>query len=1216
MKRLGLDLGSNSLGWAIYDDNESDFFTDAGVIVFDEGIKREKGSDSLETPAAERRKYRMARRLKFRRKLRKAHVLRLLIDNQMCPLQIQELAAWEKNGKYPIENLAFIDWLKSTPDSNPYSARKACVEGKVDANTLGRAIYHLAQRRGFKSTRKEAATVDEDNSIPDKNLGEVKGSIKALTQELEKREVTLGQYFYELFHSGQKVRKHYIGRVEHYLKEFDKIIDVQKLDARLAEAFRHALFSQRPLRSQKNLVGSCILEKSRTRCLISHPLFEEFRMLAFINNIRLVNGEEKVPLDENQRALACKSFFRKTPYFDFEVIRKTVFGKKTTVELNYPDKTSVSSCAISHQLNEIFGCSFLNWSHEGRSSTEKITTYNYQTVFDALTFYEDDVKLMEFATNRIGLDAEAAKKLVSIHVRDGFAAYSLYAIRKILPFLREGRILSQAVFLAKLPDVIGPSRFAENKARILADIDAITSDYQENKRAAYTNQNVAVIPLQRRLKTYLETHWGVGDDGWSKLYLHTEGSSYDSRTGAETLPIVNLGMIRNPLVQRSLTILRRLVNQLRKCGKIDENTVINIELARNVNNRNTRMAIEQYQKEIEETRQNAIAHIQELNVPNPTEDQILKYLLCEEQGWRCLYTGRQISASDLLNTSTPFDIEHTMPRSRSGDDSQMNKSVCDAQYNRETKKGRLPTECPNYDQIVINLKDWQKTVDDLKAQLLVDKRKAKNTPAENFEAKAKAVQKSIVTKLKLNYWRTKLRYFTMTAETIGAGFMNRQLVDTGIMSRHALDFLHSVYPKTYAVNGVATAWARKTWGIQGIYEPKSRINHTHHAIDAMVIAALDREAFNKICSRFKDDGKDCTELFGVDESMKPFCESVRIISEGIVVKHLARHTETKQTFRNSVQLAKARKLVDGTVLRKVKAGGSTVRGQLHKESFYGKIKNPNENGEMQFVIRKPINDTSTFSKEESFEKIVDPIVRKNIREQVAEYMAQGLKFKEALNRELWMKRPQDGNPGVRINKVRISTRIKEPHELRMHSHVSKNEYKNPYYVESGKDSNFAMAIYDQVRRSKSGIEKHQIKTVVINILDWAKNHKQENYVSPEKRGDLGVFVGYLYPGMHAIAYQASPDELKKLPPTEFTKRVYVITKFRSDDGRVTMRLHTEARDSDTLSNSLGKTSGESSIDFSTPHPLIILCPGYYSAHFLFEGIHFDVSIDGELSFRK
>lgn len=1215
MKRLGLDLGSDSLGWAIYDADAPDFFTDAGVVIFDEGIKREKGADSLETPAAERRKYRMARRLKFRRKLRKLHVLRLLIANGMCPLSSADLEQWRKTGRYPLEKTDFMDWLKSTPDSNPYTARKVCAEVKTDPQTLGRAIYHLAQRRGFKSTRKDQSADVEEGAGADAALGEVKSSIKALSAELEKRQCTLGQYFHDLVKCGDKVRNHYVGRNEHYVKEFNRISEVQGIPEHLAISLSNALFSQRPLRSQKNLVGNCVLEKTRSRCMISHPLYEKFRMLAFVNTIRVSqNGEEK-PLDTEQRAIACKAFFRKTPYFDFSVIRKAVFGKNAKVTLNYPDKTTIGSSTISHQLNEVLGCDFETWRKAGVSSSGKSVQDDYQTLFDALTFFDDDDKLRAFAISRIGLKPAAADKLVAIHVRDGYAAYSLFAIRKILPFLEEGRILSEAVFFAKLPDVLGADRFTAAKAKILADVDAITADYRENKKAAYRNTNVAVVPLQKRLKTYLETNWGVDEKGWSKLYLHTEGSSYDRISGAETLPIVNLGMIRNPLVQRSLTILRRLVNHLRKTGKIDADTIIHVELARSVNNRNTRMAIEQYQKEIETARQDAVKHLHELNVANPTEDQILKYILCEEQGWKCLYTGRQIEVSELLNPDTPFDIEHTIPRSRSGDDSQRNKTVCDAKFNRDVKKGRLPTECPNYRDIEIRLREWNETVESLQKQLLADKRKSKAIPSDNPVAKSRAVQKAIVTRLKLDYWRTKLKYFTADAESFAPGFMNRQLVDTGIMSRHALDFLHSVYSRTYAVNGAATAWARKTWGVQGFYEPKSRDNHTHHAIDAMVIAALDRDAFNKICSRFKDDGARPDDMFGPDASMKPFSEAVRRRSETVVVRHLPRHTETKQTRRNAVRLAKALKLNDGSVLRKVKAVGDTVRGQLHKESFYGKILNPNEAGAMQFVIRKPINDASTFKSAADFAKIVDPAVRRKVSEQVAEAMAGGLSFKDALQGDLWMKRPENDAPGIRINKVRIKTSIKDPHVIRLHSHVSKADYKNPYYAESGGDSNFKTALYEKKTRAKDGTEKRQIVSAVVNLLDWAQQHKRPDYTPPEKRTDLGTFIGFVETGALALAYQDTPEELQRMSPAEFAKRVYRVVKFNSDDGRITLRLHSEARDSVALATTLAKAAGESSIDFDNPHPLLFISSKVYTAHLLFEGIDFDLAIDGSITFR-
>ena len=154
MKTLGIDLGSSSLGWAILSPEKIE---DCGVIVFKEGILRTKGVDSLETPAAERRKHRMARRIKFRRRIRKLHVLKLLIENGMCPMTMSEWQALKNNGLFP-KNTELVQWLKSTPSAvadhvNPYYARAKAAEEKIDPMLLGRALYHLAQRRGFKSSR-------------------------------------------------------------------------------------------------------------------------------------------------------------------------------------------------------------------------------------------------------------------------------------------------------------------------------------------------------------------------------------------------------------------------------------------------------------------------------------------------------------------------------------------------------------------------------------------------------------------------------------------------------------------------------------------------------------------------------------------------------------------------------------------------------------------------------------------------------------------------------------------------------------------------------------------------------------------------------------------------------------------------------------------------------------------------------------------------------
>ncbi len=95
----------------------------------------------------------------------------------------------------------------------------------TDRYILGRAFYHMIQRRGFLSNRKDQSGDD---------TGKVKESISNLTQEMHDAGYEyLGDYFYYLYNKGEKIRNHYTARNEHYLAEFKAICEKQKLDENL-----------------------------------------------------------------------------------------------------------------------------------------------------------------------------------------------------------------------------------------------------------------------------------------------------------------------------------------------------------------------------------------------------------------------------------------------------------------------------------------------------------------------------------------------------------------------------------------------------------------------------------------------------------------------------------------------------------------------------------------------------------------------------------------------------------------------------------------------------------------------------------------------------------------------------------------------------------------------------------------------------------------------
>ena len=203
-KILGLDLGTHSLGWAIVEETESGYtLIDKGVDIFQEGVLRDKNN---EKPAVQdRTQARASRRHYFRRRLRKIELLKVLIEHDLCPsLTEEQLILWRKKKRYPLDE-EFLLWQRTDDnlDRNPYHDRYRVLTEKLDLSVrqqrhlLGRAIYHLAQRRGFLSNRKDAGDEKEE--------GKVKSSIKNLSDEMAAAGCRyLGEYFYRLYQNKER----------------------------------------------------------------------------------------------------------------------------------------------------------------------------------------------------------------------------------------------------------------------------------------------------------------------------------------------------------------------------------------------------------------------------------------------------------------------------------------------------------------------------------------------------------------------------------------------------------------------------------------------------------------------------------------------------------------------------------------------------------------------------------------------------------------------------------------------------------------------------------------------------------------------------------------------------------------------------------------------------------------------------------------------------
>lgn len=1200
-KILGIDTGTNSLGWAIVEKQADEYhLLDKGVNIFQEGVKMEKGIES--SKAAERTAHKAARVRNYRIKLRKIRLLRILSDAHLCPpLSKAELSAWRLKKEYP-KNELFMQWQSTDDESEktPYAYRHKCLHDCLDFSSvtdryiLGRAFYHMIQRRGFLSNRKDQSADD---------TGKVKESISNLTQEMHDAGYEyLGDYFYSLYNKGEKIRNHYTARNDHYLAEFKAICEKQDLDKNLGpEVVRQiekAIFDQRPLKSQKGQVGKCVFEKNKTKCPSSHPMYEEFRMLSFINNIKIQTPNDDVlrPLSPKERALIMPLFFRKSKkLFDFEDIAKKLAPKKqygfykksSDAEMlylfNYPMDTSVSSCPVTTALKDIFGDEWIDSLCETYTLAEGKSRLNVvNDIWHVLCFYTDDTKLAEFAKNRLQLNDEEAKKFCEISLPGDYASLSLKAICKILPYLRRGLIYSHAVFLGNLCEVMPQYEWDIEEMRNAA-IDHIIHEMNliDSKDAR---------TFEVCIKEYLKEQYHVSEEKLKKLYHPSMMEVYPRVQRTNSHGVYQLGSpridsVRNPMAMRSIFRLRKLVNRLLEEGKIDPETEIHIEFARELNDANKRRAIAKFAKINQEKNDEARKNIIDIMGEDydVKDDDIKKYILWEEQGHICLYTGRQIAISDFVGNSQKFDIEHTIPRSVGGDSRRMNLTLCDSRFNREIKKTKLPIELSNHDEIMARINDWREKYESLDGQ--IRKLRGKSKGATTKKQKDDIIYKRHLLELQRDYWRGKYLRFTM--ESVPEGFSQRQGTDIGVISKYARLYLKSLFKHVYTVNGIATSDFRKIWGVQDVYGKKERVNHVHHCIDAIVVACISRDEYNKLSAYYHDEENH--KWYGMSKAYfkKPwptFVEDLKNVQDEILVYHYTPDNMPKQGRRKILLDVE----VDGIKKKKkVLCKGDAARGSLHSDTYYGAIEN---DGVVRYVKR--INLASM--KVTDVKNIVDDAVRGIVEAAIRE---KG--FKEAMAGTIWMNEEKQ----IPIKKVRCYTSIKNPisFDKKKQRDLSDKEYKRNYYVTT--KGNYIVALY--VGSTKTG--KRKTFYEFVNMMEAADYYKTSNDKSvvghnivPLEKDDCQLaFI--LKKGTMIIFYKETKEEVWDYSQKETVRNLYYVSKIESD-GRVTFKYHQEAR--------LDKELPRNASDTSDIKPKIRV--GLASAKILVQGYDFDINELGEI----
>lgn len=628
--RLGLDVGTNSIGWAALTLDKTgrpNGILALGARIYSDG-RNPKDGTSL---AVARRVPRGMRRRRDRYLRRRDDLMQALIALGLMPADETERQA-----------LVTLD---------PYALRAEALHEPLMPHELGRALFHLDQRRGFKSNRK--TDTSDDNKLTAR-IGELERRIEASGA------CTLGEYLYKRRLKGKMVRaRPEAGFYPHralYEKEFGAIRDAQMPHHTLRpdqwEHLRDIMFWQRPLKPVDP--GWCLLEDGERRAHRALPCAQEFRMVQEANNLRiLVPGEAGTPLTRDQRDRVLKEL-RTKKELKLEALLK-LLKLPSGARVNLLDenrkalKGDETAARLSHK--DSFG---RLW--------HVLPIHRRTEIVRKLIETESAEEIERIARVEWGLDAAAAKNLAATPLPEGYARLSEKAIGKLLPVMEE-QGLNYAEAVAEVPEYRHHSDFRPDAAL----------DELPYYGAILMRQVVGADPKKPK------------DD---------EAGHY--------------GRIANPTVHIGLNQIRRLVNRLVMIhGKPVE---IVVELAREL-----KMNKEEKENERRRIRDNEAANKRRDEVAGRklSPDDHRRLRLWEEQQYGtanvCPFTGAPISFVMALSNQT--EIEHILPFSKTRDDSMANKVLCLTEVNR-VKRDRAPVDAfqtnptagryqCNYDEILL-----------------------------------------------------------------------------------------------------------------------------------------------------------------------------------------------------------------------------------------------------------------------------------------------------------------------------------------------------------------------------------------------------------------------------------------------------------------------------------------------------------------------------------
>ena len=999
-KVLGLDLGVGSIGWsliALDEDERPAEILGMGcriVPLTDEENKFASGGGISEN--AKRTQMRTMRKMLDRYKQRRTKLANILREHQMYPdealMQLPLMQLWQLRAD------------AATPGR------------QLSLPELGRVLYHLSQKRGYRHSKSDESGEDKET----KYVAEVKSRY----QQIQEEGLTVGQHFAKLLKDNEQHSErggvYYNYRTkdqvfprEAYAEEFDRIMAVQhgfhpSLTDRLIAKLRDCIFYQRPLKSCKHLVSYCEFERKQVELPVkqverdgtitykkqlvdvgpkvapkSSPLAEVCRIWETLNNLRLYfpdGSERTITLEERQRlfdylqendALSLTQTKELLKCKDEDLFSNILMEKKKKEKPTKKKKKGEQEEALSlsplpeeEQAKKEEETS-KDKEEKGNPEVKIKGNTTTATLRKALKGYKQYLELLSFELSeeeKADPETGELRPVISEH----YQQEPLYKLWHILYSIEDKEAMRRA-----LTRQLGIS-VADLEAGLLDrlfKIDFVKQGYA-NKSIKFISK---LLPHLMQEQTYSEAAKRAGKRHSNSL----DSDELQTRPLLDKLPVLQRNSLRQPVVEKILNQMINLVNQLKAdYGEIDE---VRVELARELKmSREERKRTTSNQRKNEEENQRIATLITKDYGLHPTKTRIQKYKLWKETEGHCMYCGEAVDIKQFL-LGSEVEVEHIIPRSILYDDSLSNKTCACRKCNSE-KKNRTAKE-----YILSKNEETQKKYN-ARVQELFERHKISSAK------------------------RSRLH---MTLADIPEDFLERHMRLTQYISREAHSILTKGIRCVEASSGGITATLRRLWGYDKILKelnfeiyksrgetetiliegvPTERIanwskrnDHRHHALDALVVACTDRKYIQRLNHQNSEADSDSMHD-ELQETGGKHTDQKQLLDRWLRAQpHFAPHVVQAKIAEILISLqpeektySRGRNIIKRKGERFVQEGILVPRGELWEATLYGSIQ---QKGLQRFVYKCSLQKL----KEANLKSIVDQRLRGIIAQRLAEH---------------------------------------------------------------------------------------------------------------------------------------------------------------------------------------------------------------------------------------